>query len=79
MNNLLTRINADAFIALMNAREQYPTTINELLEVLQKKHWFQDLTQKELWNLSLHIPTNIWDGHVRTLVNLFQTRQITNP
>ena len=79
MNHLLSRINADALVALMADREQYSTTINELLQVLQQKDWFQDLTQKELWNLSMHLPKEIWDGNVRTLVNLFQTRPVTNP
>ena len=79
MANLLSRLNADAFVALMNDREQYSTTINELLQTMQQKDWFQDLTQKELWNLSMHLPKDIWDGNIRTLVNLFQTRPITNP
>ena len=79
MNNLLSRLNADAFVTLLNDREQYSATINELLQTMQQKDWVQDLTQKELWNLSVHIPKDIWDGNVRTVVNLFQNRPITNP
>ena len=75
--NLFDTINADAFYHLGKYKESYPALGDELYEVFRSTSFWGDLKATHLTDLYMALPKEIWDGHIMTLVWVFQSQMTT--
>lgn len=74
---LLEKCNEDALYHIRQYRETYPALGDELYEVFRSTSFWGDLKVKHLTDLYMALPKEIWDGHIMTLVWVFQSQMTT--
>ena len=77
MNNLLTKCNADVYMAILEIKCKYPAIGEQLIAILQKhEHWF-DMTALEILQFSANLPHKLWNGKIHYFHLLFESKQTT--
>ena len=77
MNNLLTKCNADVYMAILEIKCKYPAIGEQLIAILQKhEHWF-DMTALEILQFSANLPHKLWNGKIHYFHLLFESQQTT--
>ena len=77
MNNLLTKCNADVYMAILEIKAKQPVIGEKLISMLQNCEEYIDLTCSDMLWFSAHLPWELWDRKVHTFCLLFQSQQFT--
>ena len=77
MSTLLTQCNADVFAAILKFKEERPLMGQKIIESLQSKEHWTELSGKEMIDIYCVLPREIWNGSVWSMHDLFQSQLTT--
>ena len=77
MDNLLTKCNADVYLAILDIKEQSPEIGEHLIAVLQKHEYWFDMNGLEILQCAARLPHEIWNGKIHTFYLLFESQPTT--
>ena len=74
---LLEKCNADVFAAILKYKEERPLMGQKVIDSLQSKEHWTELSGREIIDIYCVLPKEIWNGSVWSMHNLFQSQQTT--